>query len=150
MRTFPAPRGFSLSSSERQVKRFCLSGLLMRRIEGCRRPAWKRADRILIALRARRCLEGPPVFRIPSRQLFALALSSVFPMSPASPASALVSGAQAEPRPQVGRCGTARIKDFWLGLRSRSSRPFGRSGCGLAFPCIPEDRVSAFGSDHQR
>ena len=36
-------------------------------------------------LRARRRLESPLVFPIPSRRLFALALSSVFPASPASP-----------------------------------------------------------------
>ena len=48
-------------------------------------------------LRARRRLEGPPVFPIPSRRLFALALSSVFPASPATPTSAL-SQAKVEPR----------------------------------------------------
>ena len=48
-------------------------------------------------LRARRRLESPPVFPIPSRRLFALALSSVFPASPATPTSAL-SQAKVEPR----------------------------------------------------
>ena len=48
-------------------------------------------------LRARRRLESPPVFPVPSRRLFALALSSVFPASPAAPTSAL-SQATVEPR----------------------------------------------------
>ena len=48
-------------------------------------------------LRARRRLESPLVFPIPSRRLFALALSSVFPASPATPTSAL-SQAKVEPR----------------------------------------------------
>ena len=48
-------------------------------------------------LRARRRLESPLVFPIPSRRLFVLALSSVFPASPATPTSAL-SQAKAKPR----------------------------------------------------
>ncbi len=34
----------------RRVKRFRVSGLSARRIDGCRRPAWRCADRVLIAL----------------------------------------------------------------------------------------------------
>lgn len=47
-------------------------------------------------LRARRCLESPLVFAIPSRPLFALALSSVIPASPSSSAPALCPQAEAE------------------------------------------------------
>ena len=45
----PATREFSLSNSGRRVKRFRVSGLSMRRIDGCRRPAWRCADRVCIA-----------------------------------------------------------------------------------------------------
>ena len=49
-------------------------------------------------LRARRRLESPPVFPIPSRRLFALALSSVFPASPAASTSVLIAQTDVEPR----------------------------------------------------
>ena len=49
MWTPPATRDFSLSNSGRRVKRFRVSGLLMRRVDGCRRPAWRCADRVHIA-----------------------------------------------------------------------------------------------------
>ena len=45
----PATREFSLSNSGRRVKRFRVSGLSARRIDCCRRPAWRCADRVLIA-----------------------------------------------------------------------------------------------------
>ena len=35
----PATQDFSLYNFERRVKRFRVSGLLVRRIDGCRRPA---------------------------------------------------------------------------------------------------------------
>ena len=46
----PATQDFSLSNSGRRVKRFRVSGLSARRIDGCRRPAWRCADRVLVAL----------------------------------------------------------------------------------------------------
>ena len=50
-----------------------------------------------LLLRARRRLESPPVFSIPSRRLFVLALSSVVPAYLATPTSAL-NQARVEPR----------------------------------------------------
>ena len=47
--TPPATREYSLSNSGRRVKRFRVSGLSARRVHGCRRPAWRCADRVQIA-----------------------------------------------------------------------------------------------------
>ena len=62
----PATRDFSLSNFERRVQRFRASGVFTRRIDGCRRPAWKCADRIRIALARFEALRLPLVFPIPS------------------------------------------------------------------------------------
>ena len=93
----PATRDFSLSNSGRRVKRFRVSGLSVRRIDGCRRPAWRYVDRVHIALVRFEALRLPPGFPDPVRRLFALALSSVCPASPATPTYALTQ-AKAEPR----------------------------------------------------
>ena len=57
-----ATRDFSLSNFERRVKRSCMSGLLMRRIDGCRRPTWRCADRVHIALVRFEAFQLPLVF----------------------------------------------------------------------------------------
>ena len=63
--TPPATRDFSLSNFERRVKRFRVSGLLMRRIDGCRRPTWRCADWVHIALVRFEALRLPPGFPDP-------------------------------------------------------------------------------------
>ena len=61
----PATRDFSLSNSGRRVKRFRVSGLSARRIDGCRRPAWRCADRVLIALARSKAPRRPAGFPDP-------------------------------------------------------------------------------------
>ena len=54
-------RDFSLSNSGRRVKRFRVSDLLMRRVDDCRSPAWRCADRVYIELARFNALQSPLV-----------------------------------------------------------------------------------------
>ena len=88
----------------------------------------------LSLLRARRRLEGPLVFPIPSRRLFALALSSVFPASSAPPTSVLI------PQPDV----EPQKNSFFISSFVPAVRLSGGRGSSVAFLCRRD------GPDHPR
>ena len=92
----------------------------------------------LSLLRARRRLEGPLVFPIPSRRLFALALSSVFPASPATPTSVLIAQTDVEPGKN-----SLFISSFIPAALIAARLPGGR-GSSAAFLCRRD------GPDHPR
>ena len=72
-------RDHSFCSPGHLVKRFRVSGLSVRRVDACRRPAWRCADRVHIALSRSKALQQFLVSPIPSRRLFALALLRLLP-----------------------------------------------------------------------
>lgn len=78
---------------------FGCSACLMRRSDLCRWPTWRCGARVHMAAA---CLKAPRIwaliFLVPPRRRFAVALSSVFPVSPATPTSAKSPQAKAEPR----------------------------------------------------
>lgn len=94
----PCSTGFSLSNFGHRVKPFRVSGLLTRRIDGCRCPAWICTNRIRIGRSRSEALRNCTGFSDPVSAAVCPCTVLGFPASPALPASALVSRAKAEPR----------------------------------------------------
>ena len=61
----PSDTDFTLFNSKRRAERFRVSGLSAHRIDVCRRPAWRCADRIHIALARSWALQSPLGFPDP-------------------------------------------------------------------------------------